>query len=86
MSHYRMNTKSVAHESTGGTLASIPMPVDPVGNASDCLTLQTVAPLQRGVRSNRRFSADALASLATDGERKTVAASEFWPELSSSAS
>jgi hypothetical protein len=44
MSHYRMNTKSVAHESTGGTLASIPRPVDPVGNAPDCLTFQTVAP------------------------------------------
>jgi hypothetical protein len=56
MSHYRMNTKSVAHESTGGTLASIPRPVDPVGNAPDCLTFQTV--LQRGVRSNRTFSAD----------------------------
>jgi hypothetical protein len=53
MSHYRMSAKSVAHESTGGTLASIPMPVDPVGNAPDCLTLQTVASLQRAVRQNQ---------------------------------
>jgi hypothetical protein len=33
----------VAHKSTGGTLTSIPQPVDPVGNASDRLTNNTVA-------------------------------------------
>jgi hypothetical protein len=49
MSHYRMSAKRVVHESTGGTLASLPKPVDPVGNTPDRLTLQTVAPLQRAV-------------------------------------
>jgi hypothetical protein len=33
----------VAHKSTGGTLTSIPQPVDPVGNASPHLTNNTVA-------------------------------------------
>ena len=33
----------VAHKSTGGTLNSIPEPVDPVGNASHHLTDNTVA-------------------------------------------
>jgi hypothetical protein len=33
----------VAHKSTGGTLTSIPQPVDPVGNASHRLTNNTVA-------------------------------------------
>ena len=33
----------VAHKSTGGTLTSIPEPVDPVGNASHRLTNNTVA-------------------------------------------
>jgi hypothetical protein len=33
----------VAHKSTGGTLTSIPEPVDPVGNASPHLTNNTVA-------------------------------------------
>ena len=33
----------VAHKSTGGMLNSIPQPVDPVGNASDRLTNNTVA-------------------------------------------
>ena len=33
----------VAHKSTGGFLNSFPEPVDPVGNASDRLTNNTVA-------------------------------------------
>ncbi|MGO9059787.1 MAG: hypothetical protein ACLQU2_20770, partial [Candidatus Binataceae bacterium] len=33
----------VAHKSTGGILNSFPEPVDPVGNASDRLTNNTVA-------------------------------------------
>ena len=33
----------VAHKSTGGMLTSFPQPVDPVGNASDRLTNNTVA-------------------------------------------
>jgi hypothetical protein len=33
----------VAHKSTGGILNSFPQPVDPVGNASDRLTNNTVA-------------------------------------------
>ena len=44
MSHRRMSASRVAHKSTGGTLQSLPAPVDPVGNAPGCLTSQTVAP------------------------------------------
>jgi hypothetical protein len=44
MSHHRLSASRVAHKSTGGTLQSLPEPVDPVANASDCLTSQTVAP------------------------------------------
>jgi hypothetical protein len=44
----------VAHKSTGGTLTSIPEPVDPVGNASPHLTNNTVALLhQRGTANHR---------------------------------
>jgi hypothetical protein len=53
MPNSRMNKRSsaansarlqvVAHKSTGGMLNSIPQPVDPVGNASDRLTNNTVA-------------------------------------------
>ena len=53
MSHYRMSAKRVVHESTGGTLASLPKPVDPVGNAPDRLTLQTVAPFSEESTSNQ---------------------------------
>lgn len=54
MSNSRLTTKPpaaaisaghqvVAHKSTGGFLNSFPEPVDPVGNASDRLTNNTVA-------------------------------------------
>lgn len=53
MPNSRMNKRSsadnsaclqvVAHKSTGGMLNAIPQPVDPVGNASDRLTNNTVA-------------------------------------------
>ena len=43
MSHARMSASSVAHKSTGGTLQSLPEPVDPVGDAPDYLTFKTVA-------------------------------------------
>ena len=54
MSNSRLTTKPpaaaisaghqvVAHKSTGGILNSFPEPVDPVGNASDRLTNNTVA-------------------------------------------
>lgn len=46
MSHARMSASSVAHKSTGGTLQSLPEPVDPVGDAPDYLTFKTVAPLR----------------------------------------
>jgi hypothetical protein len=49
MSHHRMSASSVAHKSTGGTLQSLPEPVDPVGNAPDYLTFKTVAPLRQRV-------------------------------------
>jgi hypothetical protein len=45
MSPDRMSATSVAHKSTGGTLQSLPEPVDPVGDAPDYLTFKTVAPL-----------------------------------------
>jgi hypothetical protein len=46
MSPDRMSATSVAHKSTGGTLQSLPEPVDPVGDAPDYLTFKTVAPLR----------------------------------------
>jgi hypothetical protein len=49
MSHDRMSASSVAHKSTGGTLQSLPKPVDPVGNAPDYLTFKTVAPLRQRI-------------------------------------
>jgi hypothetical protein len=48
MSPARMSA-SVAHKSTGGTLQSLPEPVDPVGDAPDYLTFKTVAPLRHAV-------------------------------------
>ena len=39
----RLNRKRVVHRSTGGMLAAIPAPVDPVGNAPRQLTSKTVA-------------------------------------------
>ena len=47
MSPDRMSATSVAHKSTGGTLQSLPEPVDPVGDAPDYLTFKTVAPLRQ---------------------------------------
>jgi hypothetical protein len=55
MSHGRMSASSVAHKSTGGTLQSLPEPVDPVGNAPDYLTFKTVAPLRLRVSVLRYF-------------------------------
>ena len=49
MSHARMSASSVAHKSTGGTLQSLPEPVDPVGDAPDYLTFKTVASLRQRV-------------------------------------
>ena len=49
MSHARMSASSVAHKSTGGTLQSLPEPVDPVGDAPDYLTFKTVAPLRQAI-------------------------------------
>jgi hypothetical protein len=49
MSPDRMSATSVAHKSTGGTLQSLPEPVDPVGDAPDYLTFKTVAPLRHSV-------------------------------------
>jgi hypothetical protein len=48
-----MSATSVAHKSTGGTLQSLPEPVDPVGDAPDYLTFKTVAPLRQRVTANR---------------------------------
>ena len=57
MSPDRMSATSVAHKSTGGTLQSLPEPVDPVGDAPDYLTFKTVAPL-----SGRRYRWGMLAA------------------------
>jgi hypothetical protein len=56
MSPDRMSATSVAHKSTGGTLQSLPEPVDPVGDAPDYLTFKTVAPLRQRVFSFRILS------------------------------
>ena len=56
MSHARMSASSVAHKSTGGTLQSLPEPVDPVGDAPDYLTFKTVAPLHHPVHQFLYFS------------------------------
>ena len=45
MSPDRMSATSVVHKSTGGTLQSLPEPVDPVGDVPNYLTFKTVAPL-----------------------------------------
>ncbi len=39
----RRLARGVAHKSTGGILPKFPAPVDPVGNAPERLTLNTVA-------------------------------------------
>ena len=44
MSPDRMSATSVAHKSTGGTLQSLPEPVDPVGDAPDYLTFSHRGP------------------------------------------
>ena len=44
MSQHRMSASRVVHKSMGGTLQSLPEPVDPVGNPADYLTPKTVAP------------------------------------------
>jgi hypothetical protein len=56
MSPDRMSATSVAHKSTGGTLQSLPEPVDPVGDAPDYLTFKTVAPLHHTVHQFLYFS------------------------------
>ena len=43
MAQSRVSRRRVAHKSTGGILPKIPMPVDPVGNAPNYLTTNTVA-------------------------------------------
>ena len=55
MSPDRMSATSVAHKSTGGTLQSLPEPVDPVGDAPDYLTFKTVAPLHHSVHRGWHF-------------------------------
>ena len=53
MSPDRLSATSVAHKSTGGTLQSLPEPVDPVGDAPDYLTFKTVAPLRQSSKLDR---------------------------------
>ena len=43
MAQSRVSRRRAAHKSTGGILPKIPMPVDPVGNAPNHLTTNTVA-------------------------------------------
>ena len=60
----------VAHKSTGGTLTSIPQPVDPVGNASPHLTNNTVAlPLFCGRGWLSFFQTDYRHSLVRRGHQ-----------------
>jgi len=76
MPQSRMNKRSssarsprlpvVAHKSTGGMLNSIPQPVDPVGNASERLTNNTVAlPLFQVKEQGKGFLALGFAEPAS---------------------
>ena len=65
MSPDRMSATSVAHKSTGGTLQSLPEPVDPVGDAPDYLTFKTVAPLHQTVRTSYPQSGEVKNSART---------------------
>jgi hypothetical protein len=77
MSHARMGASSVAHKSTGGTLQSLPEPVDPVGDAPDYLTFKTVAPLRQRVllrpRSAREDRNTHLFLTPKDAKTNSVA-------------
>ena len=67
MSPDRMSATSVAHKSTGGTLQSLPEPVDPVGDAPDYLTFKTVAPLHHPVTQFSDFSENRSKSARVRG-------------------
>lgn len=74
MSPDRMSATSVAHKSTGGTLQSLPEPVDPVGDAPDYLTFKTVAPLRHPVPEfSDVFSRVRRIALCDGGERTVCA-------------
>ena len=66
MSKPNLSRRRVAHKSTGGILPAIPAPVDPVGNAPDHLTPNTV-PLPDQGEGKRRGVCSFLANAVTRG-------------------
>ena len=71
-SRTHVERRRVVHKSTGGTLHSIPEPVDPVGNAP-YLTFNTVARVEGGLDIARALTTNTLAVFGTvrqaDSER-----------------
>src|SRR5271167_802240 len=64
----------VAHKSTGGILNSFPEPVDPVGNASQRLTNDTVAlPMTEEVGAKRRVRDLIQESMIRTGAHRATA-------------
>jgi len=63
MTRNQTEPRRVAHKSTGGTLHSIPEPVDPVGNAPS-LTFNTVARVEGGLDSARALTTNTVAVCA----------------------
>ena len=59
-SRTHVERRRVVHKSTGGTLHSIPEPVDPVGNAP-YLTFNTVARVEGGLDSARALTTNTVA-------------------------
>ena len=59
-SRTHVERRRVVHKSTGGTLHSIPEPVDPVGNAP-YLTFNTVARVESGLDSARALTTNTVA-------------------------
>src|ERR1700686_4907305 len=80
MSHGRMSASSVAHKSTGGTLQSLPEPVDPVGDAPDYLTFKTVAPLHQRVFDRRKSRPAGQLTQPHDVNPPAVTATETQDE------
>ena len=59
-SRTHVERRCVVHKSTGGTLHSIPEPVDPVGNAP-YLTFDTVARVEGELDSARALTTNTVA-------------------------
>ena len=67
-SRTHVERRCVVHKSTGGTLHSIPEPVDPVGNAP-YLTFDTVARVEGELDSARALTTNTVALSAARAAR-----------------